>query len=123
MYPRLALALPPLIVLAGCAARSPARKAAEERQTILSWTATAHMVGDAWRRRAVPTTYARQTLESARRAVGAVGKKDPALEETLARMADALRRNDRSALAQQIAALSEREQRLRAQSKPSRVQP
>ena len=49
-----------------CCTRSPADQLKTELQTVASWTATAHMVGDAWLKGAVPHAYVTKTLVNAR---------------------------------------------------------
>ena len=49
----------PLLLALACKPPTPA----EQMDTILSWIATARMVGDAWLRGTTPDKYTRQTLE------------------------------------------------------------
>src|SRR5689334_16186066 len=62
---RLTLLVGLLALLPACGSQSPAQQQASEIGTLLSWTATAWMVGDAWRQGNVPDAYTKQTLESA----------------------------------------------------------
>lgn len=114
MFHKPPLALLTLLCLAGCG-QPPSQKAEAEQQTLRSWAATAGMVGDAWKRRAVPDAYARQTLQAARQALGDTkGRGDlHPLEDTLDQMAAAVRRGDRDGIAPGIARLGEEEKELR----------
>lgn len=51
-----------LLLLTACTSKSSGDDVSKELQSVKSWAATAHMVGDAWKRKAVPTAYAKQTL-------------------------------------------------------------
>ena len=60
----LILLLITLIALNACGSPS-ASDLAKELQTVISWQATAHMVGDAWLNQTVPAVFAKRTLQSA----------------------------------------------------------
>ncbi len=51
------------ILLLGCGKQSSAADIKKELTTVKSWAATAYMVGDAWKRGAIPTPYAQRTLQ------------------------------------------------------------
>jgi hypothetical protein len=46
----------------GCSSKASMKELKEESQKVYSWAATGQMIGNAWIRDAVPTTYAKQTL-------------------------------------------------------------
>ena len=117
-----------LTVLTACGAQSSADDLATELETVTSWAATAHMVGDAWINGTVPTAYAKQTLEAAQQSLQeemdtlAQGSTVPSdrrtklletlqsLEQTVGQMATAVEQEDRAALTQQMQQLSTEEQ-------------
>ncbi|MGI2908410.1 hypothetical protein [Tolypothrix sp. VBCCA 56010] len=45
-----------------CSSKASTKELKEESQKVSSWAATGQMIGNAWIRDAVPTTYAKQTL-------------------------------------------------------------
>lgn len=45
-----------------CSSKVSTKELKEESQKVSSWAATGQMIGNAWIRDAVPTTYAKQTL-------------------------------------------------------------
>lgn len=45
-----------------CSSKASTSELKEELQKVSSWAATGQMIGNAWIRNAVPTTYAKQTL-------------------------------------------------------------
>lgn len=53
-----------LSTITACSSQPSAAQLTKELETVASWTATAHMVGDAWVKRSVPTVYAQQTLQT-----------------------------------------------------------
>lgn len=55
-----------LALSVACKAESPAAKLSSELQTVTSWAATMHMVGETWVSDTVPTAYALKTLQTAR---------------------------------------------------------
>ncbi|WP_341528074.1 hypothetical protein WKK05_01595 [Nostoc sp. UHCC 0302] len=54
-----------LTLVTSCGGKTPTENMLNEAQNVTSWAATANMVGDAWVRQAVPSTYAQQTLKKA----------------------------------------------------------
>ncbi len=51
-----------IIATAACSSKTSTDELKEESQKVSSWAATGQMIGNAWIRDAVPTTYAKQTL-------------------------------------------------------------
>lgn len=45
-----------------CSSKASSKELKEESEKVSSWAATGQMIGNAWIRDAVPTTYAKQTL-------------------------------------------------------------
>ena len=115
-----------------CRNRSAADEFQKEMQTVTSWAATAHMVGEAWLRGAVPTRYARRTLQTAQEMLAeersALGQLAPRagdrlaqtlqhlqkLETTVERMRRTVETGDRARLCQQIEDLATQEQTLKS---------
>lgn len=54
-----------MLWLTSCTSSSSSEEMAKEVQNVSSWSATAHMVGDAWIHGAVPKKYAQKTLKKA----------------------------------------------------------
>jgi len=54
-----------LALALACCTRSPADQLKTELQTVISWTATARMAGEAWLKGSVPRAYTAQTLLAA----------------------------------------------------------
>src|SRR6266850_5459658 len=52
-----------------CTSSDSATKLEKETNTIISWAATAQMVGEAWHAASVPRAYADRTLQSAQEAI------------------------------------------------------
>jgi hypothetical protein len=135
-----------LISLTACASQSSNEEIKKELTTVKSWTATVHMVGDAWMRGAVPTPYAKDTLKKAqqefKKEADTLSKKQPMqqqkmllgnihnIESTVEQMSTAVEQKDRTALAklvaeiaQEIQQLSAQEQKLTALAKTAGEQP
>ncbi|HEY9600674.1 MAG TPA: hypothetical protein V6C85_03630 [Allocoleopsis sp.] len=109
-------------LLTACSSQSSTDKVVKEVVTISSWTHTAQMVGDAWIRGNVPTSYAKHTLsqthEKLQKEAEKFAKIDATqqhpqvlqqlkqIEDTVAQMSKAVERNDRAFLAQQMQQLS-----------------
>ncbi len=113
--------------LIACSSQSSADELAKELQTVKSWTATAHMVGDLWTHGDVPTTYAKQTLEKTQEELknetdtlsklsiepsqhSTVLEHLKSLEDTVSQMSKAVEQKDAQAMTQQIQQLSTQEQ-------------
>jgi hypothetical protein len=110
-------------------------------QTATSWAATAHMVGEAWLGGAVPTRYARRTLQTAQQTLSE--KRDTLqqspsitgdrlskalehlqnLEATVEEMQKAVQMGDRASLGQQIKQLATEEQTLKTFTQNAGGQP
>lgn len=115
-----------LTILSACSSKSSSDELAKELQTVKSWTATAHLVGDTWIRGDVPTAYAKQTLsktqEELQNEVDILSHKAPAqnrttlvvqlqrLQGTVQQMSKALEQKDARAMQRQIQQLSAQEQ-------------
>lgn len=125
-----------LTLLTACSSKSSSEELTKELQTVSSWTATAHMVGDAWVRGSVPTAYAKQTLSTAQQELQKESDtlaqlsisptQRPTLlenlhrlEQTVGQMSTAVEQADRTAMTQEIQKLSLAEQKVKkfAQSK------
>jgi hypothetical protein len=124
-----------------CRNRSAADEFQKEMQTVTSWAATAHMVGEAWLRGAVPTRYARRTLQSAeetlaeeRSALGQLPSLEgdrlaqtlqhlQKLETTVEEMRNTVETGDRARVGQQIEDLARHEQTLKSFTQHARGQP
>lgn len=52
-----------VLSITACNVRSPSQQINQELETVGSWAATAHLVGESWLRQDVPVVYAKQTLE------------------------------------------------------------
>lgn len=121
-----------LTTLTACSAPSAAEKRTKELETVASWVATAHMVGDAWLQNAVPAVYAQQTLHSTQQELhketDAIAKvtstqersqvlaKLQRLEQTIGQMSTAVAQNNRPHLQQQLQQLTVQQQAIEPQS-------
>ncbi len=110
-------------------------------QTAASWAATTHMVGEAWLNGAVPTPYARRTLETAQQTLSEQKRtlaQSPSvtgdslskalerlqnLQATVAAMHEAVRTGDRAGLGQLINRLAAEEQALKTFTQDAGGQP
>jgi len=115
-----------LTILSACSSKSSSDELAKELQTVKSWTATAHLVGDTWMRGDVPTSYAKQTLsktqEELQNEVDVLSQKALAqnrttlvvqlqrLQGTVQQMSKALEHKDARAMQRQIQQLSAQEE-------------
>ena len=109
-------------LLTACSSQSSTDNVVKEVVTIASWTHTAQMVGDAWIRGNVPTSYAKHTLSQAQEKlqkeaeklvkIGATQQHPQILqqlkqiEDTVVQMSKAVERSDRAFLSQQMQQLS-----------------
>jgi hypothetical protein len=55
-------------------AQDPQKETRQEAQTLASWAATLHMVGDSWREGSVPGRYAEKTIIEVRESLREEGK-------------------------------------------------
>jgi hypothetical protein len=62
----LTLAATLLLLTSSACASDPQKEARQELQTLSSWAATIHLLGEAWLERSVPGRYAQKTLDEAR---------------------------------------------------------
>jgi Asp-tRNA(Asn)/Glu-tRNA(Gln) amidotransferase C subunit len=102
---------------------------AKELQTVKSWTATAHRVGDAWTRGDVPTPYVKETLEKTQQELknetdtlsklsiepsqrATVLEQLKRFEDTVGQMSKVVEQKNPQAMTQQIQQLSIQEQTL-----------
>lgn len=115
-----------LTILSACSSKSSSDELAKELQTVKSWTATAHLVGDTWIRGDVPTAYAKRTLsktqEELQNELDVLSQKVPAqnrttlvvqlqrLQGTVQQMSKALEQKDARAMQRQIQQLSAQEE-------------
>ena len=126
---RLASLLLVLKLLVACSSQSPAEEITKEIQTVLSWAATAHMVGGAWARGAVPTAYAQQTLDKTQKQLAeetdtlshlsadskqrhTVLEHLQSLKSTVGQMSKSVEQKDYSAIALQLQQLATEQQQL-----------
>lgn len=116
-------------LLSACSSQSSSDELAKELQTVKSWAATAHLVGDSWTQGNVPEAYAKQTLEKTQEELKnetdtlsklsiESSQRDTLLdqlkrlENTVGQMSKAVAQKDQKAIAQQIQQLSLEEQML-----------
>ncbi len=113
------------ILLFGCSNQSSAADLKKELTTVKSWTATAYMVGDAWKRGAIPTPYAKQTLQKSKEELKiseknlvkeAVDKKLinylHELELTISQMSNTVEQKNRAELDKQMQQLSKEQEEI-----------
>jgi hypothetical protein len=60
--------------LSAACSRDPQKEISREAQTLASWAATLHMIGDSWREGSVPGRYAEKTIIEVREALREEGK-------------------------------------------------
>lgn len=118
-----------LLTLLTACSKSAVEELNQELDTTKSWTATAEMVGDAWRRSNVPTTYAQHTLSQAEEKLQtqtmaiAHSSTNPTqrqtllkqlqqIESTVSQMSTAAKQKDYTAMSQHLKQLSTQEQTL-----------
>lgn len=118
-----------LLLLTACTSKSSSDDVLKELQSVKSWAATAHMVGDAWKRGAVPTAYAKQTLAKTQKELkkevdslseSSIDKEKRAsiiksifsLQVTLTQMSTSIEHKNYQALTQEIQQLSAQEQNM-----------
>jgi hypothetical protein len=127
LYPLKNLSLPFVFFLTllttSCSQKTSAEDMQQELDTLTSWAATAHMVGEAWASNSVPKTYAQQTLKTTReklqQEIGTLSKASiPSLQRqtilksleqlqaTIGQMSTAVAHKDRTALTTQLKQLS-----------------
>jgi hypothetical protein len=58
-----------LLSLSAACAQDSQKEIKQQAQTLASWAATLHMIGDSWREGSVPGRYAEKTLDEAREAL------------------------------------------------------
>lgn len=117
-----------LTILGGCSSKSSSDELNKELQTVQSWAATAHLVGDTWLRGDVPTAYAKRTLSTTQKELqnelNNLSQKAPPqsrstliaqlqrLQGTVQEMSKAVELKNSTAMKQQIQELSTEEQAL-----------
>ena len=123
------------LLTSSCSKKTSAESLKKELETVTSWAATAHMVGEAWTRGAVPTVYAQQTLKTTQEKLQeqtdtlskssiAIKKRQTVLKplqqlrQTIDQMSIALEKKDRTAIATQLKQLATEEQTIRRLAKP-----
>nr|WP_322656442.1 hypothetical protein [Dendronalium sp. ChiSLP03b] len=116
-----------LLLLTACGSKSTKDELSKELTSVKSWAATAHFVGDAWIRKAVPTSYVKQTLVKTQEELktetetlsklsiptanrSAIFKSLQQLQDTVSQMSKAVEKKNYQAVAQQIQQLSHQEQ-------------
>lgn len=128
-----------LTILSACSSKSSVDEVTKELQSVKSWAATAHLVGDSWMHKDVPTTYAKQTLSKAQQELQKeqdnLSRKAPPksrailieqvqhLQATVAQMSEAVEKKNSQAMNQQIQQLSAQEQMMSPLAKTAGVQP
>lgn len=124
-----------LMILSGCSSTSASGKVTKTAQTVKSWTATAHLVGDAWMQGSVPTPYAKKTLQAAeqdlQKQAEMLQKKAPTQQQMMLlehlqrskqimnQMSSAIEQKDRTQMMQLIQQISTEEQTLNPLAKPA----
>jgi hypothetical protein len=71
---RVCVVVAALSLSAASCAQDPRKETRQEAQTLASWAATLHMVGDSWREGSVPGRYAEKTIAEVREALREEGK-------------------------------------------------
>jgi|ERR687885_590851 hypothetical protein len=128
-----------LTILSGCSRKSSADELTQELQTVKSWAATAHLVGDTWIRGDVPTAYAKRTLSTTQKELqnelNKLSQEAPPqsratlvaqlqrLQSTVKQMSKAVEQKNAMAMQQQIQQLSAQEQSISTLAKTAGVQP
>ncbi|HEY9672163.1 MAG TPA: hypothetical protein V6D11_12005 [Waterburya sp.] len=128
-----------LTILSACSSKSSADEVTKELQSVKSWAATAHLVGDSWIRKDVPTAYAKQTLSKAQQELQKeqdnLSQKAPPqsramfiaqvqhLQATVAHMSEAVEEKNSQAMSQELQQLSAQEQSVSTLAKTAGVQP
>jgi len=128
-----------LTILSGCSRKSSADELTKELQTVKSWAATAHLVGDTWIRGDVPTAYAKRTLSTTQKELQKekdnLSQKAPPqsramlvaqlqhIQATVEQMSKAVEQKDSKTMNQQIQELSAQEQSISTLAKTAGVQP
>ena len=128
-----------LTILSACSSKSSADEVTKELQSVKSWAATAHLVGDSWMHQDVPTAYAKQTLSKAQQELQKeqdnLSQKAPPksrslliaqvqhLQATVAQMSEAVKEKNFKAMSQQIQQLSAQEQMMSPLAKTAGMQP
>ncbi|OKH58010.1 hypothetical protein NIES2130_16845 [Scytonema sp. HK-05] len=129
-----------ILLIASCSNKKSTEEVTKDLDTISSWAATAHMVGDAWIRKAVPTNYAKQTLKTTQEQLQketdnlsklsippnqqqSLLKPIQQLKYIVDQMSLAVEKKDRSAIATQIKQLSTQEQTIRRLAKSAGEKP
>jgi hypothetical protein len=83
---RVCVVVAALSLSATSCAQDPQKETRQEAQTLASWAATLHMVGDSWREGSVPSQYARKTFHETRKVLQ---KELKSLQESSTMPADA----------------------------------
>jgi hypothetical protein len=71
---RVCVVVAALSLSAASCAQDPQKEIRQEAQTLASWAATLHMVGDSWREGSVPGRYAEKTIIEVRESLREEGK-------------------------------------------------
>lgn len=113
-----------LLLLSACDRSSSREKQNKALQTIQSWTATAHMVGETWQQGTVPDVYAQQTLaksqqEIAKETQGLTVSSElkqqlQQVQQTLQQMTIAVEQKNQAAIASSLQTLSKEQHQLSA---------
>lgn len=121
-----------LLVVIACGQSSRQEANVKSLQAIQSWTATAQMVGQTWQQGTVPDVYAEQTLKKSQEEIAKETKdltessgqqQTKQIQKTLQQMTDAIKHNQKSAIAAPLQQLSTQHQQLDATLKAEKKQP
>ncbi|MBW4635128.1 MAG: hypothetical protein KME30_25490 [Iphinoe sp. HA4291-MV1] len=129
-----------ILYITSCSSKKSTEELTKELETVSSWTATAHMVSEAWLRDAVPTAYAQQTLKTTQKELQketdnlsklsippkqqqTTLKLIQELKYTVGQMSAAVEQKDRSAIATQLKQLLTEEQTIHKLVKPAGEKP
>ncbi|HEY9641790.1 MAG TPA: hypothetical protein V6C57_14980 [Coleofasciculaceae cyanobacterium] len=122
-----------LLMMAACNPSTAQAKLTKGLKTILSWTATAQMVGETWQQGAVPQQYAQQTLAKSQQEIEKEiqGLSAPPtleqplqqLQQTLQQLTVAVQQRNKAAIASSLQQLAIEQQQLDTFAKAQGEQP
>ncbi|WP_315789288.1 hypothetical protein [Fischerella sp. JS2] len=118
-----------ILFTCSCSSTKPTEELKKELNSVSSWAATVHMVADAWQRHAVPTSYAKDTLQKTQKELQketdtllnlsiVPSQRHTALEQlqqlqkTIDKISILIEQKNRNAIATQIKQLSATEQKI-----------
>jgi hypothetical protein len=111
-----------LLVMTACSSSTPQEKLTKGLKTILSWSATAQMVGQTWQQGTVPQQYAQQTLEKSQQEINkevqdlsappALRQSLQQLQQTIQHMTLVIKQGDKAAIDAPLRQLATEQQQL-----------